>query len=63
MRPLKTARASWSSLPGYVANLEKHKGEGAYPRLMKESFPHMPQMARMTKRMYDNLAVASGLRR
>lgn len=55
--------ASWSSLPSYVASLEKHKGEGAYPRLVRESFPLMPQMGRMTKRMYDNLAVASGLRR
>lgn len=54
--------ASWSSLPAYVANLEKHRGEGAYSRLLRESFPLMPQMARMTKRMYDNLAVASGLR-
>ena len=54
--------ASWSSLPSYVANLEKHCGEGAYPRLMRESFPLMPQMERMTKQMYDNLAVASGLR-
>lgn len=55
--------ASWSSMPGYVANLEKHRGEGAYPRLVKESFPLMPQMARMTKRMYDNLVIASGLRK
>lgn len=55
--------ASWSSLPGYVANLEKHRGEGAYPRLVRESYPLMPQMAKMTRQMYDNLAVASGLRR
>ncbi|WP_161957080.1 type 1 glutamine amidotransferase [Aestuariivirga litoralis] len=55
--------ASWSSLPGYVANLEKHCGEGAYQRLVRESFPLMPQMARMTRRMYDNLAVSSGLRK
>lgn len=54
--------ASWSSLPSYVASLEKHHGEGAYERLMTESYPLMPQMARMTRRMYDNLAVASGLR-
>ena len=54
--------AGWSSLPSYVANLEKHGGENAYPRLVRESFPLMPQMARMTKTMYDNLATASGLR-
>ena len=55
--------ASWSSLPSYVANLEKHRGEGAYPRLVRESFPLMPQMEQMTRRMYDNLALASGLRK
>jgi GMP synthase-like glutamine amidotransferase len=55
--------ASWSSLPSYIANLEKHRGEDAYPRLVKESFPLMPQMARMTKRMYENLVIASGLRK
>lgn len=54
--------ASWSSLPSYVANLEKHGGEGAYPRLVRQAFPLMPQMARMTRRMYDNLVTASGLR-
>ncbi|MCA3559986.1 MAG: type 1 glutamine amidotransferase [Aestuariivirga sp.] len=55
--------ASWSSLPSYVANLEKHRGAGAYPRLVREAFPLMPQMERMTRRMYDNLALASGLRK
>lgn len=55
--------AGWSSLPSYVANLEKHLGEEAYPRLMKQSFPLMPQMARMTRQMYDNLVTATGLRK
>ncbi|MCA3556229.1 type 1 glutamine amidotransferase [Aestuariivirga sp.] len=55
--------AAWSSLPGYIANLEKHCGAGAYPRLVRESFPLMPRMERMTRRMYDNLALASGLRK
>lgn len=55
--------AGWSSLPNYVANLEKHLGEEAYPRLMKESYPLMPQMARMTRRMYDNLITATGMRK
>jgi GMP synthase-like glutamine amidotransferase len=54
--------ASWSSLPGYVANLEKHRGDGAYPRLMAEAFPLMPQMTAMTRRIYDNLVEATGLR-
>lgn len=55
--------AGWSSLPNYVSGLEKHMGEGAYPRIVRESFPLMPEMARMTRRMYDNLALATGLRR
>ena len=55
--------SGWSSLPNYIANLEKHRGEGAYPRLVAESFPLMPQMAAMTRRMYDNLVVATGLRK
>ena len=55
--------AGWSSLPGYVANLEKHLGEAAYPRLVKESYPLMPRMARMTRQLYDNLISATGLRK
>jgi GMP synthase-like glutamine amidotransferase len=55
--------AGWSSLPSYVANLEKHRGPGAYEKLVQEAFPLMPQMARMTRRMYDNLVTATGLRR
>jgi GMP synthase-like glutamine amidotransferase len=55
--------ASWSSMPSYIETLEKHCGEGAYERLLHESFPLMPGMARMTRKLYDNLAKASGLRR
>jgi GMP synthase-like glutamine amidotransferase len=55
--------AGWSSLPGYVASLEKHKGPDAYRRLIAEATPLMPEMGRMTRRMYDNLAVTTGLRK
>jgi GMP synthase-like glutamine amidotransferase len=55
--------AGWSSLPNYVAALERHLGEGAYPRLVRQSYPLMPQMARMTRAIYDNLVTATGLRR
>jgi GMP synthase-like glutamine amidotransferase len=54
--------AGWSSLPSYIENLEKHRGQGAYPRLMAESYPLMPQMGAMTRKMYENLARATGLR-
>jgi len=53
----------WSSLPGYIEALEKERGRGAYPRLLEEAFPLMPQMATMTRRIYDNLMQATGLRR
>ena len=55
--------AGWSSLPAYLASLHKHMGEEAYPRIVRESFPLMPEMARMTRAMYDNLVIATGLRR
>lgn len=55
--------AGWSSLPGYIANLEKHRGAGAYPALLRQSFPLMPRMAAMTRQIYDNLATATGLRK
>jgi GMP synthase-like glutamine amidotransferase len=54
--------AGWSSIPGYMASLEKENGVGAYRRLVDEATPLMPEMARMTRRIYDNLMVATGLR-
>lgn len=55
--------AVWSSMPGYLASLEKQNGAGAYRRLVEEATPLMPQMARMTRRIYDNLMLATGLRK
>ncbi|MGH6907757.1 MAG: type 1 glutamine amidotransferase, partial [Aestuariivirga sp.] len=52
----------WSSLPGYIAGLEAAGGAGAYAKLLREAFPLMPQMARMTRRIYDNLMSATGLK-
>ena len=54
--------AAWSSMPGYISSLDKYIGEGAYRRLVDEATPLMPQMARMTRQIYDNLMVATGLR-
>jgi hypothetical protein len=31
--------------------------------LLEEAFPLMPRMAAMTRRIYDNLMAATGLRR
>lgn len=53
--------AGWSSLPKYVETLEKLKGPGAYERLLHESYPLMPAMNAVTRRMWDNFKTASGL--
>ena len=54
--------AGWSSLPNYLSTLEKHLGTGAYRRLATEAYPLMPGMGAMTRRIYDNLVEATGLR-
>ncbi len=53
--------ATWSSLPSYLAVLERELGAGAYEKLKTECYPQMPAMARMTKRIWDNFKTASGL--
>jgi GMP synthase-like glutamine amidotransferase len=53
--------AGWSSLPGYIENLEKHCGAGAYQRIKSESFPLMPAMARNTRQIWNNFKSMSGL--
>lgn len=55
--------AGWSSLPGYITALEKARGAGAYQEILQEAYPLMPQMSAMTRRIYDNLMQATGLRR
>ena len=55
--------ATWSSMPGYLTSLENQNGKGAYRKLVTEATPLMPQMARMTRQIYDNLMVATGLRK
>jgi GMP synthase-like glutamine amidotransferase len=53
----------WSSLPGYVAILEQELGADAYRRLVAQSYPLMPDMARNTKALWDNFKRISGLLR
>ncbi len=55
--------ATWSSLPGYLSSLEKQNGADAYRKLVDEATPLMPQMARMTRQVYDNLMISTGLRK
>jgi GMP synthase-like glutamine amidotransferase len=54
--------AGWASLPKYMAALSMEHGEGAYDRLTRECLPHMPDMARQTKQMWDNFAKLNGLK-
>jgi GMP synthase-like glutamine amidotransferase len=54
--------ATWSSLPNYVAVLEREFGVGAYERLKMECYPQMPAMAKMTRIIWDNFKKASGLK-
>ena len=55
--------AAWSSLPSYIQSLEGQHGAGAYLKLLQQAYPLMPAMAAMTRRIYDNLVEATGLRR
>jgi GMP synthase-like glutamine amidotransferase len=54
--------ALWSSLPNYVAVLERNLGVGGYEKLKAECYPQMPTMARMTRKLYDNFKKVSGLK-
>lgn len=51
----------WSSLPAYVAALERERGAGAYGALKQECYPLMPAMARQTRQIWDNFKKNSGL--
>jgi GMP synthase-like glutamine amidotransferase len=55
--------SSWESLPSYVAALEKNLGRGAYDRVLAESYPLLPRMGVMARRIYDNLMSSAGLKR
>ena len=55
--------ATWASLPGYIDALDRNLGPGAYDRVSREALPLMPRMGAMTRRIYDNLMQASGLKK
>ena len=54
--------AGWTSIPSYIEALETARGAGGYDSLLREAYPLMPSMAAMTRRIYDNLVKATGLR-
>jgi GMP synthase-like glutamine amidotransferase len=45
----------WSGIPEYQAWLEHSLGPNAYERVRSEALPLMPQMMRMSRRLFDNL--------
>lgn len=51
----------WAALPNYVAALESELGEGAHTRLVEQSWPQMPAMARHTRMMWENFKRATKL--
>ena len=55
--------AGWSSMPDYLAALERENGTGAYERLKAQCFPLMPEMHRTTHQMWKNFRKSSGLGR
>jgi GMP synthase-like glutamine amidotransferase len=54
--------ALWRSLPGYIKALDQVRGPGYYETYAAEALPEMPKMAAMTRRIYDNLMRATGLK-
>ncbi len=53
--------AGWTSLPNYVAALERELGPGAYARLARACLPLMPEMHRHTRMIWENFKRLSGL--
>ena len=54
--------AGWTATPGYVPLFETHRGPDSYQQFLQEAYPLMARMNTMTRQLYDNMAVASGLR-
>jgi GMP synthase-like glutamine amidotransferase len=51
----------WAAVPGYVATLERELGTGAHGRLVEASWPHMPEMGRNTRVIWQNFKRLSGI--
>jgi GMP synthase-like glutamine amidotransferase len=54
--------ARWAQIPQYIRWLEEALGPGAYQRVSLQALPLMPEMARMSRRLFGNL-VGGTLRR
>jgi GMP synthase-like glutamine amidotransferase len=52
----------WAHIPQYLQWLEEALGPGAYHRVRAEALPLMPQMAQMSRRLFDNLLDGKAIR-
>jgi len=52
----------WAHIPQYLKWLEEALGPGAYDRVRAQALPLMPQIARMSRSLFDNLTGRRGLR-
>jgi GMP synthase-like glutamine amidotransferase len=52
---------SWSAVPSYVETLEAELGPGAYENLIAKSWPHMPEMEKHTRLLWDNFRRLAGV--
>ncbi|MES0172582.1 hypothetical protein [Mesorhizobium sp. M0006] len=55
--------ATWASIPNYAALLETYGGPDFYRQFLTQAYPQMPQMNAVSRRIYDNLLNACGLRK
>jgi GMP synthase-like glutamine amidotransferase len=51
----------WAALPNYVNALERDLGTGAHGRLVESCWPHMAEMGRNTRVLWENFKRTSGL--
>jgi GMP synthase-like glutamine amidotransferase len=51
----------WSAVPSYIETLEAEQGAGAYEKFIETSWPHMPEMARHTRVMWENFRRLAGV--
>jgi GMP synthase-like glutamine amidotransferase len=51
----------WAALPNYVKALERDLGAGAHGRFVESCWPHMPEMGRNTRVLWENFKRTSGL--
>ncbi|MBI2720422.1 MAG: type 1 glutamine amidotransferase [Rhizobiales bacterium] len=52
----------WAHIPQYLHWLDQALGENAYQRVRAEALPLMPQMARMSRALFDNLVGGRAIR-